>query len=403
MAQIFKALIKFSCCVSVKYAVKVLNLLCLLKCVSYLRVSTIRYQYLNKKCTAFHLNVEKIYFLNIFSQPLNEDKFLCFSCNNWLINWHSLQALNSNDAESQSRSQSPSHMGNHSSAGLVQQQQKGLPLERAKLRPVAQVRPQPQAQMLAQPQVQLPAAQIAPPPAISYNKRRFGRRTAAASSGRGKMLRHSSSCACRKCRDCENCKWRTLHRRSLVKVAQLQRALCRQQQPKQSKRTEPQLQQEQRLVKTPATPTGQPKYQRMPAPRVDGKVVAMFRRLGTTLSTEQESHLASLQEPLPTARPPLRIMSPAKQRPRWTRALDEDEILLEFDSGIFEVLREAPSATTARRRLRYQLSSETQAAEVHAAAETEVQKELENRKVTHQNELKLAGLQLPQGLSITLI
>lgn len=301
-------------------------------------------------------------------------------------------------------------MGNHSSAGVVQQQQlqrqKGLPLDRAKLRPVAQVRPQPQAQMLVQPQVQLPAAQIAPPPAISYNKRRFGRRTAASSSGRGmrgKMLRHSSSCACRKCRDCENCKWRTLHRRSLAKVAQLQRALCRQQQqqPKQSKQPE----QEQRLVKAPATPTGQPKYQRMPAPRVDGKVVAMFRRLGTTLSTEQEqeSQLASQQETLATARPPLRIMSPAKQRPRWTRALDEDEVLLEFDSGIFEVLPAAPLASTARRRLRYQLSSETQAAEVQAAAETEVQNELENRKVTHQTELKLAGLQLPQGLSITLI
>ncbi|EDW60606.2 protein phyllopod [Drosophila virilis] len=335
-------------------------------------------------------------------QPLNEDKFLCFSCNNWLINWHSLQAVNSNDVESQSRSQSPSHMGNHSSAGVVQQQQqKGLPLERAKLRPVAQVRPQPQAQMLAQPQVQLPAAQIAPPPAISYNKRRFGRRTAAASSGRGmrgKMLRHSSSCACRKCRDCENCKWRTLHRRSLAKVAQLERALCRQQQqPKQAE----QLQQEQRLVRAPATPTGQPKYQRMPAPRVDGKVVAMFRRLGTTLSTEQQQE--SQQEPLATARPPLRIMSPAKQRPRWTRVLDEDEVLLEFDSGIFEVLPAAPLATTARRRLRYQLSSETQAAEVQAAAETEVRKELENRKITHQTELELAGLQLPQGLSITLI
>lgn len=24
-------------------------------------------------------------------RPLNDDKFLCYSCNNWLINWYSMQ------------------------------------------------------------------------------------------------------------------------------------------------------------------------------------------------------------------------------------------------------------------------------------------------------------------------
>lgn len=27
-------------------------------------------------------------------RPLNDDKFLCYSCNNWLINWYSMQNKN---------------------------------------------------------------------------------------------------------------------------------------------------------------------------------------------------------------------------------------------------------------------------------------------------------------------
>lgn len=27
-------------------------------------------------------------------QPLNEDKFLCYSCNNWLVNWYSTRKMN---------------------------------------------------------------------------------------------------------------------------------------------------------------------------------------------------------------------------------------------------------------------------------------------------------------------
>lgn len=37
-----------------------------------------------------------------FFQPVNEDKYLCYSCNNWLINWHSLRNLNKDPVESQS-------------------------------------------------------------------------------------------------------------------------------------------------------------------------------------------------------------------------------------------------------------------------------------------------------------
>ncbi|XP_023168729.2 protein phyllopod [Drosophila hydei] len=330
-------------------------------------------------------------------QPLNEDKFLCFSCNNWLINWHSLQALNSNDAESQSRSQSPSgHMGNNSSsAGIVQQQ---LPLSKGqpvKLRPVAQVRPQPQPQRQPQPEPQLhPHPQPQPSsrlPALKNIERDRSVRRRQPALGRRRCRRTSKQPRRRSLRSsCESCKWRTLHKRSLAKVAQLQRQLSRQQQQQQL---------EQRLVKSPT-------YQRLPKPRVDGKVVAMFRRLGTTLSNEQTQEQEQEQEQRSTA-PLNRIMSPAKRRPRWTRQLDEDEILLEFDGAIGEVLP-SMQPITAKRRLSYQSKGE---AEAETAAELKVEQELELKlelelavsQVNHQAELQLEQLQLPQGLSITLI
>lgn len=352
---------------------------------------------------------------------------MCFSCNNWLINWHSLQAMNSNDAESQnhSQSQSAAHMGN-SCAGSSRVAQQS-----PKLRPVAQVRPQQQPQRQVATETRsiarissstaTPTAQ--PAPLLSYNKRRFGRRSAAEGTrGVHKVLRHCGSCGaamvlrlltatpaqtlaklarrsvrsqCRKCRSSELCKWRQLHRRSIAKVLQLQRAL-RQRQGQRQETT---------LVKTlatpPSTPT-QPQYQRLQAPRVDGKVVAMFRRLGTTLSleTQQKEEGEEEMEPRPTART-VRIMSPAKQRPRWTRTLDDDEILLEFDSAISEVLPATPASTTARRRLRYQL---TEAAEAKGKAENRKSAAVEV-DLTHQtqSEMNLAGLQLPRGLSITLV
>ncbi|KAL7737900.1 hypothetical protein ACLKA6_006275 [Drosophila palustris] len=369
-------------------------------------------------------------------QPLNEDKFLCFSCNNWLINWHSLQAVNSNDAnesQSQSRSQSPSHMGNN----LVQQRQRqngDPPMERARLRPVAQVRPQPQPQVppqsqsAAQPQ---PFPALAQAPVISYNKRCFASgRSASSSQPARKMLRHCCVCGaamvlrllsttpaqtlsklarrsgqrsqCRKCREGEISKWRRLHKRSVAKVLQLQREL--RQKKQQQKQKQQQINVKEQTLVMVTLP-----YQRFQAPRVDGKVVAMFRRLGTTLSAEQDQESSVAK---PTERP-LRIMSPVKQRPRWTRKLDDDEILLEFDSVISEVLPAAPQptplSTTARRRLCYQFTDEREA-ETETVMEVELAEKAETKdnrksvhKLTHQTHENLAGLQLPQGLSITLI
>lgn len=41
-------------------------------------------------------------------RPLNDDKFLCYSCNNWLINWHSMQKKNNDDSSHEDVHQSTS-------------------------------------------------------------------------------------------------------------------------------------------------------------------------------------------------------------------------------------------------------------------------------------------------------
>ncbi|XP_016979765.1 protein phyllopod [Drosophila rhopaloa] len=347
-------------------------------------------------------------------QPLNEDKFLCFSCNNWLINWHSLQTVNSNEAESQS--QSPSHMGN----SVLQQ-------ERTKLRPVAMVRPQVRVQPQSQPQPQ-PQVPVNPAPApIIYAKRRSSSRRSASVSRMSRVLRQC----------CLESLRRSPKKRSpqsvFVYLRQGQRrsnVICKVEcvAPRRKPAVE-------RLVKevapTPTPPvaamsSSPPTYQRFPQPSVDGKVVAMFRRLGTTLSRE-EPPASSAESTTSTSnvstRPP-QIMSPLKQKPRWTRDLDEDEILLEFDSAISEVL----PTTNVRRCLSYQVTheddkengraeemeldgeedeeEEEDQAEQEAEAPLEPQshrKEDTSHQDSHQASLQLAGLRLPLGLSISLV
>lgn len=339
-------------------------------------------------------------------QPLNEDKFLCFSCNNWLINWHSLQAVNSNEAESQS--QSPSHMGN----SVLQQ-------ERTKLRPVAMVRPTVRVQPQLQPQVP-----INPTPApIVYSKRRASRRSASVS----RMSRVLRQCCVESLR------------RSPKKRNQQSVFVCLR--PQGQKRSNaickvecvaPRRKPVERLVKdvaATATPTpvlntqSTPTYQRFPQPSVDGKVVAMFRRLGTTLSREEPAAYSAESNPACSKLP--QIMSPLKETPRWTRDLDDDEILLEFDTAISEVL------PTARYQVTHEENKENQQAqemeleleeeeeeeeEVDGRAELEVVQEAEaplepqshhkqgnSHQNSHQASIQLAGLRLPMGLSISLV
>ncbi|EDW91026.1 protein phyllopod [Drosophila yakuba] len=335
-------------------------------------------------------------------QPLNEDKFLCFSCNNWLINWHSLQAVNSNEAESQS--QSPSHMGN----SVLQQ-------ERTKLRPVAMVRPMVRVQPQSQPQPQ-PQAPVNPTPApIVYAKRRASRRSASVS----RMSRVLRQCCLESMR------------RSPKKRNQQSVFFCLR--PQGQKRSNvickvecvaPRRKPVERLAKEVATtpmpnPNATPTYQRFPQPSVDGKVVAMFRRLGTTLSREEPA-AASSAASIPACSKLPQIMSPLKERPRWTRDLDEDEILLEFDTAIYEVLPTARYQVTHEENKENEMELEEQQQEkeeeVDGRAELEVVQEAEaplepqshhkqanSHQNSHQASIQLAGLRLPMGLSISLV
>ncbi|XP_034652984.1 protein phyllopod [Drosophila subobscura] len=455
-------------------------------------------------------------------QPLNEDKFLCFSCNNWLINWHSLQALNSNDADSQSQSPS-AQMGNNSSGSL-------LPQERARPmgRPVAYVQPQvraiarvqPQAQRQLQPQFQpQPLVRIQPqsqfqqqpqirvqpqtafqpqpqqqrvriqpqassssstpsqprirvqsrlrvqprlrvhnpsqprgnvnlaPAAITYRKRSSSSRGFGSADGMSKILRQCYLESVKFWSQPKKITQQSLndHLRQFQEKSNLlgkvQGVAPRRKQAAArdtpaavaqfpNKEEAPAL-----APACPAAPPTPPTHQRFAQPSVDGKVVAMFRRLGTTLSRESsvdgaqpaESSAPTTSTATATAKPrPPQIMSPSKQRPRWTRTLDDDEVLLEFDSVISEVLPVASSPTTssppstaARRCLSYPITNEReqqgeeeeeeeqQGEGVNELEEMEVLQEEEvhddEEEVSHGATLEQSGLRLPRGLSISLI
>ncbi|XP_022225074.2 protein phyllopod [Drosophila obscura] len=434
-------------------------------------------------------------------QPLNEDKFLCFSCNNWLINWHSLQALNSNDADSQSQSPS-AQMGNNSSGSLLPQE-RARPMGRPvayvqpqvrvnpRSQPLVRVQPQPQPQqqrvrVQPQPQPQQQRVRVQPqsqsqsrirvqsrvrvqprlrvqiqaqprcnvnlaPAAITYRKRSSSSsRGFGSADGMSKILRQcylesvkfwsqpkkitqqSLNDYLRQCQEKSN----LLGKVQGVAPRRKQAAVAR-----QRTASAPQLSKEESLPLAPAPAAAAaaapppPTHQRFAQPSVDGKVVAMFRRLGTTLSREspmdgQQSELSAPTTSTASPRPP-QIMSPTKQRPRWSRTLDDDEVLLEFDSVISEVLPVASSLTTssppttARRCLSYPITNEREVLEedhgqadeledMEVLQEEEVQLEppqlhddaeesSSSVEVSHQATLEHSGLRLPRGLSISLI
>jgi len=170
----------------------------------------------------------------------------------------------------------------------------------------------------------------------------------------------------------------------------------------------------------PSNPIAPPTYQRFPQPSVDGKVVAMFRRLGTTLSREQPTASSPESTTFTTTTKPPQIMSPLKERPRWTRDLDEDEILLEFDSAISEVLPTTSYQVTQGENKENQRAEEMELEEEEDQAELEVVQEAEadapleppshrsssnssHHQNSHQVSLQLSGLRLPLGLSISLV
>ncbi|XP_033234043.1 protein phyllopod [Drosophila pseudoobscura] len=481
-------------------------------------------------------------------QPLNEDKFLCFSCNNWLINWHSLQALNSNDADSQSQSPS-AQMGNNSSGSLLPEERarrmgrpvayvqpqvrvnpRSQPLVRVQPQPQPQqlrvrvqpqpqpqpqfqqqnlVRIQPQAQFQQQPHIRVQPQALFPqhpqpqpqqarvrvqpqsqpriraqsrvrvqprlrgpnqsqlrnnvnlaPAAITYRKRSSSRGFGSV-DGMSKILRQCYLESVKFWSQPKKITQQSLndHLRQFQEKSNLlgkvqgvaprrKPAVVAMERPAAGA-TAHQLANEDTLPPAPAaapdaapapTSAPSPAHQRFAQPSVDGKVVAMFRRLGTTLSRESsmdgeasESSAPTTSTASPPSRPP-QIMSPSKQRPRWTRTLDDDEVLLEFDSVISEVLpapvasslTTSPPPTTARRCLSYPITNEreededgqgpaNELEEMEVLQEQEVQLELDEEEepqshdeessveISHQASLEHSGLRLPRGLSISLI
>ncbi|EDW31957.1 GL11399 [Drosophila persimilis] len=368
-------------------------------------------------------------------QPLNEDKFLCFSCNNWLINWHSLQALNSNDADSQSQSPS-AQMGNNSSGSL-------LPEERARRmgRPVAYVQPQVRVNPRSQPLSQLRNNVNLAPAAITYRKRSSSRGFGSV-DGMSKILRQCYLESVKFWSQPKKITQQSLndHLRQFQEKSNLLgkvQGVAPRRKPADTLPSAPAAAPD--AAPAPASAPSQA-HQRFAQPSVDGKVVAMFRRLGTTLSRESsmdgeasESSAPTTSTASPPPRPP-QIMSPSKQRPRWTRTLDDDEVLLEFDSVISEVLpapvasslTTSPPPTTARRCLSYPITNEreededgqgaaNELEEMEVLQEQEVQLELDEEEepqshdeessveISHQASLEHSGLRLPRGLSISLI
>lgn len=60
-------------------------------------------------------------------RPLNDDKFLCYSCNNWLINWYSMQKKKNNtknhDSSNEDAAQQTKTSSSTMSAANMQKQQ----------------------------------------------------------------------------------------------------------------------------------------------------------------------------------------------------------------------------------------------------------------------------------------
>ncbi|XP_061391673.1 protein phyllopod [Musca vetustissima] len=378
-------------------------------------------------------------------QPLNEDKYLCFSCNNWLINWHSLQALNSNDAESPSGT-----FRSHLNSGNVMQDEKssGSKKKIAVCRPIARVSPQQQPQPMAE---QSPSPVVTtshssveaqdvtmenvevvnepepedldlkPNHKINFNKRNFRVQLARrghsqhknmlmCSCGKYIVIRSSStkffkvkaSAAQPKCRQCRDLtRMRASYMRSIVQVEQ---ELAIREAPLYA--AEGQYAPAAEVAEQPQQNQQQSQQRlHLPKPTVDGKVVAMLRRLGTHLSRESDNGNGcsdTTVERLP------QIMSPTKPKsPKWLRPLEDDEILLNFDTSISEVLPSLADQFThvnslaARKKLSFEASQITEVIDLCEAEDTNDDSHSQGLQQLDCADL-VNGFNLPKGLSITL-
>uniref|UniRef100_A0A1B0A7E5 ZAD domain-containing protein n=1 Tax=Glossina pallidipes TaxID=7398 RepID=A0A1B0A7E5_GLOPL len=357
-------------------------------------------------------------------QPLNEDKYLCFSCNNWLINWHSLQALNSNEADSSSGGTFRASL--NSGDNSVMQTKLKTDDDNNVKRPVAICRPIRQVPTTSHKEsiigeeehnttiisnIQHKLKNSKPKSKLTFKKpqlrlRRLRHRTYSTqlrlrcSCGRALLLLASEK---RKLNNkslkrkvvgvvkCFKCKAND-YMKSSKSQNLVNNALQARHQQDDSKSTE--------SHKT---------YLRKPL--VDGKVIAMLRRIGTTLSRESiiksnNDHKSMMvqQQQLP------QIMSPTKAKQRWSRPLADDEIVLNFEATVTEVL---PAALTTqisndsnntnklRKRLTYQMSLQEGNC-IDLKTNEEFKAEGDDDVNMPKTEMTLP-LNLPKGLSITLV
>ncbi|XP_011193783.2 protein phyllopod [Zeugodacus cucurbitae] len=335
-------------------------------------------------------------------QPLNEDKYLCFSCNNWLINWHSLQALNSNDAESPSgtfRPQMNSMLHKENAENQPQQSRNMCHWQtNAHLcRPIAKVLPSITAKARDN-GVMCEVLLTKDTMAHSVREESLNEKKGVYTKIFKPKCRHRL-CYAKPKRLSKNLRLRQKHVQYKTSVG------CSTNQAHQANNKSIALCEEQNIANDFVYNSNEHKNiftklddhalvmdnnHWLKRPLVDGKVVSMLRRLGTTLSHELRQKSTSSSTLSVT-----QIMSPTKSKPRWTRQLDEDEILLDFNSAISEVL---PQVIGAQQQ---QFGDKYCVPEVMAVKQA-------RRKLTYQVSVDEDVSQyiypvLPEGLSISLV
>ncbi|KAL5285915.1 hypothetical protein ACFFRR_007535 [Megaselia abdita] len=238
-------------------------------------------------------------------QPINEDKYLCFSCNNWLINWHSLQCVNSNEEESAESSSSGNFRNQLNNGGASISKERMLKMKKRN--------------------------------GFYFSKRSRKRSVVRAPCKLcgtsavflGRKVAEEKPLHCNKCQ--RILKWRSEYLKTLLtesktdedveEVVEEQPSPPSTPAPQEEKTPEPQNPPTNNNLVSSYT------YVRYQRPLIDGKVVSMLRRCGTTLTREKEDN----QKP--------QIMSPRKkQKQVWTRQVDENEIVIDFNLAITEVL-----------------------------------------------------------------
>lgn len=235
-----------------------------------------------------------------------------------------MQALNSNDAESPSGT-FRSHMNNMVPEKGAGSQHAAKPI--AICRPVAQVRPLQLTQTSEAENVQIPNNNGNTKAMQHYGKRNFRLKLGRCLRSVQRKKSMQNCCICgvgivvrmrvgyKKClkTKCSKCR-KAMLMNKLIKEIKSQVEVIEKSVPEKI-----QIQSEKQFLKRPL---------------IDGKVVSSLRRLGTTLSRDisQENSNSCKQKQLP------HIMSPVKQKPLFTRQLEEDEILFDFNTAISEVL-----------------------------------------------------------------